>query len=80
MVLVYPRDSSRPSRIVVASKLHDCCLKPSRAKVLVRMSGSRDQLVLEEEEEIDLRCSEGSLKDKMTITAIGKVNQICNCH
>ena len=44
--------------------------------MLVRMSSSREQIVRAEEEDRDsLGCSEDSLKDKTTVTAIGKVNQ-----
>ena len=44
------------------------------------MFSSRDSIVRAEEEDRDsLACSEDSLKDKTTVTAIGKVNQICNC-
>ena len=51
-----------------------------RAKVLVRMSSPRDRIIREEDEEVDsLGCPEDSLEQKTTVTAIGKVNQICNC-
>jgi hypothetical protein len=41
------------------------------------MSSSRDQIVRAEEEERDsLECSEDSLRQKTTVTAIGKVSQI----
>ena len=44
--------------------------------MLVRMSSSREQIVRAEEEDRDsLECYEDSLKDKTTVTAIGKVNQ-----
>ena len=44
--------------------------------MLVRMSSSREQIVRAEEEDRDsLECFEDSLKDKTTVTAIGKVNQ-----
>ena len=48
---------------------------------MFRMSSSRDreQIVQAEEEDRDsLGCSEDSLREKTTVTAIGKVNRIRN--
>ena len=48
--------------------------------MFVRMSSSREQIVpIEEEDGDSLGCSEDSLKEKTTVTAIGKVNHVRNC-
>lgn len=61
-----------------AARLLPCC--SSRPKVFVRMSSSREQIVpIEEEDRDSLECSQDSLKEKTTVTAIGKVNHIRNC-
>lgn len=45
--------------------------------MLVRMSSSLDRIVREEDEEVDsLGLSEDSLKQKTTVTAIGKVSNL----